>query len=73
MFIFGSVFIKKITKTIFFKKTEIETGLNRLNSVILEQKPVWLDFFGLDRFFSSLARFFFVWVQFGSVFSVSCL
>jgi hypothetical protein len=40
MLIFGSVFIKKITKTVFFKKTETETGLNRLNSVILEQKPV---------------------------------
>jgi hypothetical protein len=55
---FGSVFIKKSNQTefIFFKKNRnrTETSSNRPVSVrlgFLEQKPVWLGFFGLARFF----------------------
>jgi hypothetical protein len=65
-FLFGSVFIKKVTKPkFFFKKTK--TGSNRLVSVrfgFLRQKPVWLGFFQFGfvffRFFFglSLIRFF---------------
>ena len=78
-FRFGSVFIKKSNQT-EFKKKKTKTGSNRPVSVrfgFLEQKPVWLGFFGLARFGWSLARFgsvffwfFSVRVRFGSVFSV---
>jgi len=48
--IFGSVFIKKNNQIkTFFKKIEI--GSNRLVSVwLLGQKPIWLVFLGLARF-----------------------
>jgi hypothetical protein len=66
-FWFGSVFIKKNNQT--------ETGSNRQVSVQFFQDKnrfnlVWLGFFVLTRFFAGLAQFFFVWVRFGSVFSV---
>jgi hypothetical protein len=72
---FGSVFIKKSNQTEFFffkKKTEtepkpVQTDRFRFGSVrfgFLEQKPVWLGFFSLARFWLGLARFF----RFGSVF-----
>jgi hypothetical protein len=59
-FRFGSVFIKKVTKPKFKKKTE--TGSNRPVSVwfgFLGQKLVQT---GLTRFF---LQFFSVWVWFG--------
>jgi hypothetical protein len=66
---FGSVFIKKSNQTeiFFFKKKNRNrfkpTGFSSVRFSFLEQKPVWLGFFGLARFFP-------VWLGFGSVFSV---
>jgi len=84
-FRFGSVFIKKSNQTeSFFKKTETDsrpvsvwfdlifydkTGSNWFGSVF----SVWLDFFGLARFFPvwlGFFQFFSVWIRFGSVFLV---
>jgi len=64
-FLFGSIFIKKISKPEFFSFKKTETDSNWFDSIF----SVWLDFFGLARFFrfgsvfSGLAWFF----QFGSV------
>jgi hypothetical protein len=67
-FRFGSIFIKKkVTKPkYFFKKTETEPKPVQTNQFwfgFLEQKPVQIG----------LARFFSVWVRFGSIFWVSDL
>jgi hypothetical protein len=63
---FGSVFIKKSNQTefIFFKK-KLKSNRNRFKPTgfgsarlgFLEQKPVWLGFFGLARFFSGFFQF----------------
>jgi hypothetical protein len=78
MIIFYSIqflYKKKVIKLNFLKKNlnRTKTGSNRPVSVwFFGQKPVQpvlLDFFGLARFFSDLARFwliFSVWVRFGS-------
>jgi hypothetical protein len=67
-------------KNCFFKKNRnrTKTGSNQPVSVrfgFLGQKPIWLGFFGLTRFFFGLAWFFpgFFLFGFGSVFSVSGL
>jgi hypothetical protein len=57
-FRFGSVFFKKITKPVFFKKKKpkpVQTDRFRSGSVSLEQKPIKTD----------LARFFFQFFLFG--------
>ena len=59
-FLFGLIFIKKIIKLDLKKKKPkpVQTDLFRFGSVILEQKPVQISFFGLARFFSVWVRFF---------------
>jgi len=80
-FLFGSVFIKKNNQTdLFFKKKPKPVQTDRFRFGFLEQKPVWLGFFGLAQFWLGffpvwlgvfgLARFFSVRVRFDSVFSV---
>ena len=77
-FRFGSVFIKKINQTKFFKnKTETEPQpgqTDRFRFGFLGQKPVqtdlarfsrfWLGFFGFGSVFSVLARFSRFWLGF---------
>jgi hypothetical protein len=67
-FLFGSVFIKKNNQTEIFFKKNTET----------KPKPVQTDWFrfgflGQKSVQTGLARFFPVWVRFGSVFLVSGL
>jgi hypothetical protein len=60
--IFCSVwFLSKKLIKLDFKKNKpkpVQTDLFRFGSVILEQKPVQISFFGLARFFSVWVRFF---------------
>jgi hypothetical protein len=66
-FLFGSIFIKKISKPEFFSLKKTETDSNWFDSIF----SVWLDFFGLARFWLGFFQFglvFSVWLGFGSVF-----
>jgi hypothetical protein len=49
-FRFGLIFIKKISKPVFFKPKLVQTDRFRFGSVWLGF-PIWLGFFGLTRFF----------------------
>jgi len=60
-FQFGLVFIKKITKPVFLKKTKTSSN---------QPVSVWLSYFEKNWFKLGSARFFSVWVQFGFVVSV---
>jgi hypothetical protein len=63
-FLFGSIFIKKISKPEFFSLKKTETDSNWFDSIF----SVWLDFFGLAWFFQFGSVFFWflsVWVRFG--------
>jgi hypothetical protein len=61
-FQFGLVFIKKVTKSVFFEKTEI--GSNRPVSVWFGYFRTKIGFFDLARFFPVSLGFFLVWVRF---------
>jgi hypothetical protein len=74
-FLFGLIFIKKITKpNFFFKKLKpVQTGRFRFSSVVLGQKPVqtgftwfWPGFFRFDLVFF----WFFFWFGFDSIFLI---
>ena len=68
------VFIKKIIKPVFFFKTE--TGSNRAVSVrfgYFRTKTGSNWFFRFGSVFPVFAWFFFIWVRFDLVFSVSGL
>jgi hypothetical protein len=71
---FGSVFIKKSNQTEFFffkKKPKPNrnrfkpTGFGSVRFGFLEQKPVWLGFFGLARFFPVWLGFLSGFFRFG--------
>jgi len=74
-FLFGLIFIKKITKPNFFLKKlkPVQTGRFRFSSVVLGQKPVqtgftwfWPGFFRFDLVFF----WFFFWFGFDSIFLI---
>ena len=75
-FLFGSVFIKEITKLIFFKKTKtelkpVQIDLFRFGSVrFFRTKPVQTGLTRFSRFDSVFSGFGSVFSGFGSVFSV---